>query len=174
MAETYDLIQSLTVTGSSDTASFTSIPGTYTDLIVQGNFTQTMPSASCDIDMRFNSDTAGNYYQQGAGSNTTPLFRSEAFNGGSVRVMGLQNSQTTGGENNPNFIEVHIAEYANSYTKNGVNSWAYVVGTATANVGFGAFQWRSTSAITRIDFKTTNGGLLTGTINLYGILAGNA
>lgn len=174
MAATFDLIQSLALSGSS-AATFTSIPATYTDIVIQGNFTTTMPTSSTDIDLRFNNDTAGNYYQQGAGSNTGLLFRSEAFNGGSVRIIGLQNSQQATGASNPYLIEVHINEYANtSYTKNGVNNWSYMVGTAAANVGFGAFQWRNTVAITRIDITASGGGTLTGSINLYGILAGNA
>lgn len=173
MAATYDLIESVELTGIGSTATFLSIPSTYTDLVISGQLT--INTTASDLYLRFNNDTGANYYGQGAGSNQTPQFRAGAVGPtGAVWLIGLLNSQVQ--STNPNFFEVHVNEYANtSYTKNIVQNWGYVADTATrANVGFGAFQWRNTSAINRVDISSTSGGAITGRISLYGILAGNA
>lgn len=174
MAETYTLIESLELPGSSSVATFLSISGSYTDLVIQGHVTIVAPP-SADLYLRFNNDTGSNYYGQGAGSNASSLFRSDQYSGTAIRLVGTINSQQQ--TQNPNMFEAQINEYANgSYTKNGVQNWSYLAQTSSniANVGFGAFQWRNTSAITRIDISSSTGGNLTGRISLYGILAGNA
>jgi hypothetical protein len=174
MAATYDLIESIPLTGTTNTATFLSVPGTYTDLIIEGHVT-CAATGGTDIYVRFNNDTGSNYYGTGAGSNQVPQFRAVQYSGTAAIIIGLNNSQTQ--TTNPMMFEVNLNNYAsNSFTKNAVHNWSYLANTATStgNVGFGAFQWRNTNTVTRVDVLSSSGVNLTGRISLYGILAGNA
>lgn len=175
MAETYTLIETVPLDGSTSVATFLTVPGSYTDLIIEGHIQVAISSGSCDLLLRFNNDSGGNYYGQGASSNAVPQFRSDRYTAGTgARLTGTVNSQS---QSNPIMFNAQINEYSNgSFTKNGVQNWSYLVNTGTpiANVGFGSFQWRNTNAITRVDILATNSGALTGRVSLYGILAGNA
>lgn len=168
MAGTYDLIATSTFSAVSS-RDFTSIPSTYTDLVIQAHI---FSDSGGDIYIRFNGN-ASNYYQLGGGI-TSSGFRSFTFAGSEFRVIGLVNSIQQSA--NPAFLEFVMPEYANSsYTKNGVMNIAYIANTSTnlANTQFMATQWRNTAAINRVEFLT-GGGNFSGQINIYGITAGNA
>ena len=72
MANTYELIQTISLTGSQAAIDFTSIPGTYTDLVIIGH---TQTSSSTGINMQFNGDTGSNYkFMYMFGDGTTPQY----------------------------------------------------------------------------------------------------
>ena len=174
MAATYDLISSQEFTGNSNTCVFNSFSG-YTDLVIQGNFT--VSGAGYDVYVRFNND-ASSSYEGLAGNNTmSGTFDNTAFGlHTGVCVIGAYNSPT----NNtilPVHFEMNIPEYSSSsYRKNGTATFSYIANLSDnrSNTGWMAWHWRNTSAITTISILSTTGGNFTGTINLYGILAGNA
>ena len=73
MPATYELIQTYTVSSAVPTVTLSSIPATYTDLVIVGNH-RVVNGGGVAICMRFNGDTASNYefmgYYSGGASNT--------------------------------------------------------------------------------------------------------
>ncbi len=63
MASTYKLITSYTVSTQVSTFSFTSIPQTYTDLVIRMNVRTTLSSVASNMFIVFNGDTSTNYSQ---------------------------------------------------------------------------------------------------------------
>ena len=163
MAITYEPIATQTLGSATATVTFSSIPGTYTDLILIA-----MPSSGTgdeDLGIRFNSDTGTNYsstilYGTGSVAGST--------RGSNVNKMRIGRvSQTTPF---PNII--HIQNYANTTTyktalsrhQNEAGDGSYVM----ASVGL----WRNTSAITTITIASETYNLQAGnTFTLYGIKA---
>lgn len=173
MAATYDLISSQEFTGNSNTCVFNSFSG-YTDLVIQGNFT--VSGGSYDIYVRFNNDNS-NSYEGLVGTNTqSSTFDNNAWGPHTgISLIGAYNSPI----NNtilPVHFELNIPEYSNVYRKNGTATFSYIANLSDnrSNTGWMAWHWRNASAITNISILSTSGGNFTGTINLYGILAGNA
>lgn len=157
---TYTPISSTTLTSATNTISFTSIPGTYTDLVYV--FEGTMTSGT-DMMVQFNSDTGTNY-------SSTRL-----YGNGTSAVSSRQTSDTAfypaiGSLANRQSIIFHIMNYASTTTyKTGIDR----ANNPAANVGAHANLWRSTSAITRIDIIGASSGTFSigSTFTLYGILA---
>ena len=159
MPATYDSIATTTLSTTQNEITFTSIAGTYTDLVIVANGGVTSTN---DIWLRFNSDTGTNYSRTrmtGSGSAAAST-RNSAFD--SILI----NAGTVG--SNANFI-INIMNYANATTfKTAVsrfNSSSFVV----ASVGL----WRSTSAITSVSLRAGSADTFTSgsTFSLYGIKA---
>jgi hypothetical protein len=162
MPATYEPIASTTLSGTSATISFTSIPGTYTDLrlILVAKFN----ADNREVRMTFNSDTGSNYsrtFIQADGSSASS-FRSSnrtnldiISNGGSSAQFSLTTIDifSYAGSTNKTCL------YRGSLDQNGS-------GTVNACVGL----WRSTSAITSITMTTSSDLLVAGTTaTLFGI-----
>ena len=161
MPKTYEPIATTTLGSASATVTFSSIPGTYTDLILV--WTGTLTSGTSVWGLQYNSDTAANYSWtslRGDGSAA-----SSARDTGSTRINcgWIGTSQTT--------ELVHIMNYSNATTNktnisrnNSTAASTYVA----ANVGL----WRSTSAINSVTARTDSSTFATGCIfTLYGIKA---
>lgn len=167
---TYALIEAKTLGSATATVTFSSIPGTYTDLILVINGTTSVNGAG--IIFTFNGDTASNYsltYIRGTGT-AAVTGRSSALNYGYLSYgAGFSSTEICNGI-------MQIQDYSNTTTNkttiNRVNNAAGSLGQGTeATVNL----WRSTSAITSIAFSADSGNLGSGmTLRLYGIQAGNA
>lgn len=165
--ETFTKIASVTGTGSSNALSFTSIPNTYTDLVVRGTM-QTSHSGATTGRWRFNNDSGNNY--------------------------SIQRMQTTGQSNFTGSLEYQVgsvydgaivpssSDYVSSIELN-VFSYAdvtYLYPTATQSAGsprngegwvFSCITYMTLSAINRIDFLIDDGNFTTNSeLTLYGIL----
>ena len=161
---TYEAIATTTITvSSSTTIDFTSIPSTYTDLVLvlQG----TANSNYWDLYVRFNSDTGSNY-------SVTRLFGSGSA-AGSNRISGDTLIQTTYygnlGTGQSNQI-LNVMNYANTTT----NKTMLIRGNNAGNGVDASFGlWRSTAAITAINLLMFSGGSFQvgTTASLYGIKA---
>jgi hypothetical protein len=161
---TYALIASNTLGSATQTVTFTSIPSTYTDLVLIGTGTS---STWQNVRFRFNSDSGSNYsntvvYGDGSGAVSARNISSTA-----LIFATLSNTVQS------NFI-THIMDYSNTTTNKTViqrgNDTSLL---ARADVGL----WRNTntSAISSIELFTISGNLNTGsTFKLYGIQEGNA
>lgn len=157
MAITYEPIATTTTTSNATTVTFSSIPGTYTDLVMIMNFSL---SGNNEVYIRFNSDAGSNYsrtYMQGDGSTATSVRNT---NTEAVNILG----RTTQMMNIINFMN-----YANTTTNKTLvarfSSAAEIIG---AEVGL----WRNTSAITTIGLSLSAGNFTNGSvISLYGIKA---
>ena len=168
MAKTYEPIATTTLGSAQSSITFSSIPSTYTDLIlVAGSLG--MNNAGSAGKVRFNGDTGSNYSDTvllGTGSSASSYREANANN---IRVYGF-NVGPTGSGNNDNVI-VHIQNYANSTTYKTVVCRSNITQVELAAV---VGLWRSTSAITSVTFVAYNGTdtFTTGsTFTLYGIKA---
>lgn len=166
---TYTLIADVTLSTTSSTVSFSSIPGTYTDLVIVSCAVATGGTPS--LRFRFNSDSSTNY--------STVVLSGSGASGGTTResnissgYAGYSQISTTVGEFNS---ITHIMDYSNSTTFKTVIERS---NNASVNTIVSASLWRSTSAITRIDLAAggsfpTNNFASGSTFKLYGIEAGN-
>lgn len=160
MPSTYEKIATASGTGSAGDITFTSIPGTYTDLVLVANIFTTV---NANETMRVNGDTGNNYsttslYGTGTsalssrGSNNNAMtFQSEVFSTSTVSALTVFN----------------IMNYANTTTYKTVISRSNQANRATeAQVNL----WRNTAAITSI---TIAGATFTtdAKFTLYGIKA---
>jgi hypothetical protein len=163
MTATYEMIAAHTIPSATASYTFTSIPSTYTDLILIGVFGNSN-NANRDIRWTFNGDTASNY------SNTF-LFGT-GTSASSVRDSNTTANRISGSSNNTpsSSITLQINNYVNTTTnktslcRNAVAGW-----NASATVGL----WRNTAAITSISLTNESGAnFVTGsTFTLYGIKA---
>jgi len=160
---TYTQIASTTLGSSSTTINFTSIPSTYTDLVLvlQG----TANSNYWDLYVRFNSDTASNY-------SVTRLF-GNGSTAGSNRLSNDTLIQTTYYGNLGTGQSTQILNVMN-YSNTTTNKTMLVRANNAANgVDASAGLWRSTAAITAINLLMFSGGSFQAgtTASLYGITA---
>lgn len=160
---TYTPIATTTLASAASTVTFSSISGSYTDLVFvfSGN-----ASAIAASFMRFNSDSGSNYsmtWMAGTGSSAASGFEASKTRL-LIDVYGYANPS-----NITNKI-LSIQNYSNSTTYKTVLGRANNSAAGTdALVGL----WRSTSAITQIDILTLSATTFSvgSTFTLYGIQA---
>lgn len=165
---TYTLIDSTTLSTSATSVTFSSIPGTYTDLVVV--IRGTLVSTGNGIFVRVNSDTATNYSTTNINGNGTSATSSRHTNNSNGMHIG---SWQGGASASPMVSISHFLDYANTTTfKTMVNRCSDPGSGVDAQVGL----WRSTSAITSLTFRSdnTSNSFASGcNFRLYGIEAGN-
>lgn len=161
MAQTYEPIATTTLGSTSNNVIFSSIPSTYTDLIIIGLCKLNTQNY---VDLNFNSDFGANYsYTQITGNGSTATSGRGSNNGFAY----------TGQVSNSNFDTVtwQIMNYSNSTTYKTVLSR---INNAGSEVGAWVSMWRNTAAINRIDVNSGNGSAtwaIGSTFTLYGIKA---
>ena len=162
MPATYEKIQSTTLGSAASDITFSSIPGTYTDLKII--LVPASGTVDANLFMRFNSDTGSNY------SNTRLTGNGSAASSAS---QVSQTSLTTGAITTGvvSYFSQDVFSYSGSTYKTVLfeqNQDANGSGQVNKRVGL----WRSTSAITTILFTTpTANGFPAGTTaTIYGIL----
>jgi predicted ribonuclease toxin of YeeF-YezG toxin-antitoxin module len=138
---TYTLISSQTLGSSASSVTFSSLPQTYTDLVL---VISAAASAQKDIDLRFNSDTAGNYSNTWIAGNGTSTHTGRTTSTSSLYITYYGGVVTTLGNS---LHMVYLQDYANSTTYKTVLSRA---SSAGAGVDAVVGQWRNTAAITNI------------------------
>ena len=159
MAITYEPIATTTLSTATATVTFSSISGSYTDLVIVMSYSR---SVSGNGLLRFNGDSGSNYshtYLLGDGSSASSSRGSNQTNG--ILSYDSANLQET--------CLVNIFNYSNTTTYKSF----YTRGNDT---GLGVISyinlWRSTSAITSIELRPNSGNWNTGsTFTLYGIKA---
>jgi hypothetical protein len=158
MPATYEPIASTTLT-SSGTITFTSIPQTYTDLVLVTNL---IGASTADLDITLNGNTGSNYSWTVLYSSGSTISSSRISNFAAMRLDYYGYIGTTFGQMNvANFIN-----YSNTSTFKTVIARA---NNGDYGVDAMACLWRSTAAITTIAITNT---LSAGsTASLYGIKA---
>lgn len=161
MASTYEPIATTTLSSSTPTITFSSIPATYTDLKLV--FTGKATTSSTYFGAQFNSDTSSNYSTLFLYGNATAAYsqanRSQINFADTTNVAGLDNVKYS-------VWTVDILSYTSAIWKTclfrgGEDYWG------VTNAGAGT--WRSTSAINRIDLLANEFGSGT-VVTLFGIL----
>ena len=165
MALTYEPITTQTLGSAQSTVTLSSIPSTYTDLVVV--VSAAVASSSGDLLMTFNTDTSTNYsYTTITGNGSTPLSTRSAnrnnipcdYNGWLTTTLGNH---------------ICIISILN-YTSTNVNKTALTRSSnASTGTDYNIGLWRSTAAINQIVFVNNSGSnFITGsTFTLYGIKA---
>jgi hypothetical protein len=162
MTATYEKIATTTLGSNQNTVTFSSISGSYTDLIVisDGNST-----GSANINLRFNSDSGSNYsrtrmYGDGSSAGSDRNSNQTSIND----IVGTINSTTSRG----NYI-AQIQNYSNTTTY----KTAIVRGNSQQYAMAGVGLWRSTSAINTIELICGDAANFRSgsTFTLYGIKA---
>jgi hypothetical protein len=157
MPSTYSPIATVTASGSTNSVTFSSISGSYTDLIaVVAGATSTSAQG---IKLRFNGDSGSNYSRTavfGTGSSAgstrdTSVTSIDVFFYGTTEAIGICN----------------VMNYSNTTTFKTSISRGNDAASATNAI---ASLYRSTSAITSMEFFITSGNFATGsTFTLYGV-----
>jgi len=164
MPATYDSIASTTLGSNQASISLTSIPGTYTDLVLVGSIGCT--SGSNALSLRVNSDTNTNYSWTRISGNGSAAASARASS--TDYISGFEIGTST----NPNAFIVHLNNYSNTTTNKTLLLRSNYAGSqVSAIVGL----WRSTSAITSITIQSSaspSESITSGsTLTLYGIKA---
>jgi hypothetical protein len=167
MATTYEKIATVTVgAGGAASIDFTSIPSTYSDLVVKVSARMGNAANSDDIFFKFNSST-GSFtakYLQGTGS-STPL------SGSYSQFAGEANSANSTASTFSNF-EVYVPNYAGSNYKSYSGDSVTEINSATNNqLFFIAGLWSSTSAVNAITLYSATGASFAqySSATIYGI-----
>jgi len=171
MANTYTLISSVTVgSGGAANISFTSIPATYTDLLVKLSPRFSAASVNKALLMKFNSDASTSNYKnknlRGSGSSATSG-SDEGYAGGYIAELNADSTTSNTFSN----VEIYIPNYLSSNYKSFSVDSVMENNATTAYATLAANLWNSTSAITSIIFSehTSSNFVQYSTAYLYGI-----
>ena len=156
---TYTPIATTTGTGSSGTINFTSIPSTYTDLILIWNYQNS--SNPYSIFLTFNNDTGTNYSGTYVDTNGPRSYRA-------TNQTGIECGYST----SSGFVfwqeKIQIMNYSNTVT------YKTALGTedqSGTTVSRWASLWRSTAAINTVTITASTNFVAGSTFTLYGIAA---
>jgi hypothetical protein len=165
MAATYEIIATTTLGSATGSTTFTSISGSYTDLVLVMNLTGVSVGGYA-AGVQLNSDTSSNYSVTNLYGNGSSVVTTSTTNASIAYIygtdVGIANAVSTNITNFQNYS--NTTNYKTFLTRNGQ------AGSGTmANVGL----WRSTAAITSIKIEIFTGTFSIGsTFTLYGIKAG--
>ena len=163
MPSTYTPIATTTLGSAAATVTFSSISGTYTDLILVMSARMAGGGGASSIQAQFNSDTGSNYsftLITGDGSSAS----SSRASSQTQAAVGL--ATDAAGEWSSNIVQV--MNYSNTTTNKTVLARAGIAGDRTRAI---VSLWRSTSAITSI-LIINNGSVnfvAGSTFTLYGV-----
>ena len=161
---TYNCIATTTLSSAASSVTFSSIPGTYTDLVLIVNQTATTTN---NHGIQFNSDTNFNYSTTLVyGNGTSAISERKATSGGGATPYIFTNN---GGVTAISTSIIQIMNYSNTTTyKTLLSRWSQGNLAAAAFVGL----WQNTSAITSVTYLAGAGNINSGsTFTLYGILS---
>ena len=158
---TYEPIQTTSITTNQTGITFSSIPATYTDLILIIQVITQTDDAS--LNLRFNGDTGTNYSHRSLyGEGTSPGTTSQQ-SAAQIRIFGEYWGTST---TIPTMVKVHIFNYAGSTNKT-ILSEASGDKNGGGEVGRFVGLWRNTGAINSITINNSVANLTT--MTLYGI-----
>jgi hypothetical protein len=163
------LISEQTPSGTG-TVSFTSIPGTYRDLMLVIRGRGTNASTFVTAKLTFNNDTGSNYDRQRLQATNASVAASALAAQTSIDIADIAaaNAPTSAAD----VSTIEIADYRGTTFQKAVKATSSVKTNAAAT-GWAADVrvgwWRSTAAITRVDLVLTAGNFVAGSVvSLYG------
>lgn len=166
---TYEPIATTTLNTDTSTIAFTSISGSYTDLVMVIS-TQLSAASNAYIKLQFNGNTAANYSVVRLYGNGSSAITDSFTNTSDIDTGFMPGADGTG----KGLIIANIMNYSNTTTfKTCLIKWNSVAAASTKQYTVSEIgQWRSTSAINRIDLTANSGNFNSGTtVTLYGIAA---
>ena len=167
MATTYTLIEAKTLTTTTASITFSSIPGTYTDLLLK--ISSRNNDIYNEIHFRFNGNSGNNYSGRNIYGNG-----SSAISSSSSSISSLQNLtvESVSGQTANTFgnTELYIPNYTSSNNKSVSADGVQENNATSAQAMLGAGLWAQTSAITSIEaFPSIGSFVAHSTFYLYGI-----
>lgn len=161
MPSTYTPIATTTLSGSTSSVTLSSIPSTYTDLIVEFVFGI---ASGDDILLRFNGDSGSNYSSTRLWGDGTSALSNRTTNSSGIfpRTPANQSTAIT------TSWRINVMNYANTTTnKTTIARYDLASGFTESDVGL----WRNTAAITSLAiFSANNFNFSAGSIiTLYGV-----
>jgi hypothetical protein len=161
MPATYDPIATQTLGSAAASVTFSSIPSTYTDLVLVFNGTSL---AASYLSLQYNSDTGANY--------SVTLMRGDGTTASSNRYSNINDIYASIGNTLQTTISniiFQIQNYSNSTTnKTSISRTNQSTNATETGVGL----WRNTAAINAIKILSPNANFATGSVfTLYGIKA---
>jgi len=165
MAITYEPIATQTLVTAAASVTFSSIPSTYTDLVIVTNFAMSANDRYAHY-VQVNGDTGSNYSRTilyGTGSSAGSARQS---NNTSMYFGTWSTDMDTTDRAATN---IFFNNYSNTTTfKTAIGRYSI----ASVEVGAGVGMWRNTAAITSINLATSGDNYIVGsTFTLYGIKA---
>jgi hypothetical protein len=165
MATTYKLISSVTVgSGGAASMAFTSIPATYTDLVVKVSARDNRALTLDGVLISFNGSTSNftNKYLLGDGNSASSGILARL----TANASGATATASAFGNG-----EIYIPNYASSNYKSFSSDSVTENNATTVSTGLFANLWSDTAAITSITLTPNNGTLFDqySTAYLYGI-----
>jgi hypothetical protein len=169
MAATYELIASTTVSSTVTDITFTSIPQTYTDLILKWSARINVGAGSVNPDLTFNTDTGTNYsrtYVRGGAATTS----SRTSNSTTLSLY----AGSTGTDFTDTFSssEIYISSYTGVGTDKPISYSSRTEGNsavASLYLTAAAGLYRTSDPIDELNFYNSNGFLSGSSFFLYGI-----
>lgn len=146
----YTLISEQVLGSAASSVTFSSIPGTYTDLVLE--LLAVFGTADTPA-IRVNGDTATNYSATSLEGNLTIAISQRQTSVSRFVAGGFQGRTTTG----PGIIYVHLNSYANTSVYKTLMSRESELTTSLQATGAITGLWRSTAAITSITITTDLG-----------------
>ena len=166
---TYILIQSQTLASSARTVTFSSIPATYTDLVLRVSARGDV-NANDQIILQINTDTSTNYSATGLyGNGATAATNQYSTSAPSYTGYNVVGSGATA--NTFSNAEFYIPNYTSSANKPISQFGVEETNATTAYLSANAILWRGTSAVNQLYLTTVNNAnFITGSsFYLYGI-----
>jgi hypothetical protein len=167
MADTFIKIATVTVGTATSSIDFTSIPDTYTDLVIKLSLRTNKSSGSSDsVFLRMNGDTSSSYsyrYLSGSGSAVSSASAGDQW-------CYLRDTDITSSTANTfGSADVYIPNYAGSSYKSVYTDITMEANATLAYATLSGSLWRQTSAITSLSIITTAQWVQYSTATLYGI-----
>jgi len=166
---TYTLIQTQTLASTASTITFSSIPQTYTDLLLVFSEATSRANAIDQININFNGVTTSTYTSR-------VLYGTGTGQGGETLTTTFMYCYANGGSQTANTFG-SIQAYISNYASTTANKSASIEAVSENNASSGGWQnivagsWASTAAITSIALTPLNGPNwnVGCTASLYGI-----
>lgn len=151
MANTYTLISSNVLTGSAASVTFSSIPSTYTDLVLRMSIRDTQASVDTAYNIKINGATTSQsgtslYGTGSAAASARQTSGPVDFN----RESGASATANTFGS-----IELYIPSYTASQNKPIGNFGAAETNATAVQMGVNAALWSNTAAITSLEILSS-------------------
>jgi hypothetical protein len=162
------LIETKTLGTAAASIEFTSIPQTFTDLVVLVSMRGSFNNYYSEYRVRFNGSTTGfsarNLYGAGSGSGASGTFEASAFGVGATATANTFSND-----------QIYIPNYTSSNAKSFSSDFVGENNATSAFAGLYANLWTGTAAITSIQFTEVNAAnfAIGTTISLYGITKGS-
>jgi hypothetical protein len=168
MANTYEAIATVTVgSGGAATMAFSSIPATYTDLLLKVSGRSDYSSDRTNLNLDFNGLTTNRSYRNVRGFDSNSVGSVSASNSIVGYVPAATATSTTFGN-----TEIYIPNYASASTYKSISADTTAENNSTTAwiLGLFASLWSSNSAITSITLDLDDGNFVQySTATLYGI-----